>query len=816
MVNSVDNYEPYYQDKLWALLPAVYRTEDSDDDTPGPLRELVNRIGVQTAILRRSIDRLWEDQSIETCDDWLIPYLGDLLATNLVTSLDARGQRLDVAKTIYYRRRKGTVALLEELAHDITGWDVRVVEFFRRMGRTRHGLDPQIGWPVGGQPNNRALQLTEGLVGPLTHTAIGGWADLRNAYGAGQAYSAFDEFFHTTDVRRGQGKTGWYNIPHLGVFVWRLQSFAAEFTTPVAVTSCPSGHFAFDPSGRQTSLFAAPTRTSRDSYGDNWVSPEEWQLPTPMRKALLETHLTQLYATATSDVLLRHALGVYKKPGRDYVPLDLTEFRDSTGRLTIFPELGLFTFGAPPVTPVFVTYHYGFSASIGAGAYDRRVLGRSSLQPPLPPTPPTTVDISGGGNALSTALSTLGSQATLVIKDSLTYDAVADTSVDQLSLRAENQQRPLVRLDPANGRAWTFTGQPGSTLVLDGLWLCGADMVLAGTFDRVLLTCCTLDPGNMAPKDAKVGQLFAQSVDERDLLPTTLWIEGNVRLLQIDRCITGPVRQRGRGSVEQVQAWDSILQSIPTTTPDKLSLASGKDFATLATCLHDAKDPLSMSIGKGLTFSSKDALVVDLNALLAGPLLYDAGLFNQVHLRPLTKDLLAQNPSGVDLQRLNGLLLEDAYPLELADLALGFDSGELDLTRCTVLGPAYCHRLAASECILDDFAQVEDTQHGCVRFCAWASGSWLPRQYESVEIAPRAPLFTARAFGQPGYAQLLSSGDTAIRAGREGATIVEGAQDGSEMGAFARLKNPIKERSLLIKYAEYMPLGLAPVIIHVT
>jgi hypothetical protein len=36
------------------------------------------------------------------------------------------------------------------------------------------------------------------------------------------------------------------------------------------------------------------------------------------------------------------------------------------------------------------------------------------------------------------------------------------------------------------------------------------------------------------------------------------------------------------------------------------------------------------------------------------------------------------------------------------------------------------------------------------------------------------------------------------------------------MGAFARDKNPIKDRSILIKYQEYMPLGLVPVIIHVT
>src|SRR5215472_2294047 len=134
MPASADQYQSYYQDKLWKLLPAIYRAQDTDElNLNGPLREMVNRIGAQAAILRRSVDRLWEDQSIETCDDWVIPYIGDLLATNLVANLDARNQRLDVAKTIYYPRRKGTVALLEELAKDITGWDTKVVEFFRRL-----------------------------------------------------------------------------------------------------------------------------------------------------------------------------------------------------------------------------------------------------------------------------------------------------------------------------------------------------------------------------------------------------------------------------------------------------------------------------------------------------------------------------------------------------------------------------------------------------------------------------------------------------------------------------------------------------------
>ena len=68
-----DRYEDYYAAKLWQLVPGVYRALDSDPVAPGPLAEIVARIGAQAAVLRRSLDRLWEDQSIETCDDWIIP-----------------------------------------------------------------------------------------------------------------------------------------------------------------------------------------------------------------------------------------------------------------------------------------------------------------------------------------------------------------------------------------------------------------------------------------------------------------------------------------------------------------------------------------------------------------------------------------------------------------------------------------------------------------------------------------------------------------------------------------------------------------------
>src|SRR4029077_20343394 len=115
-----DHYDIYYADKLWKLLPAVYRALDTDQfDANGPLREIVNRIGATTGSLRRSIDRLWDNQSIESCDDWVIPYIADLLGTRLVNGLDSRRRRLDVANSISDRLPTDTFALSQQVAPQI-------------------------------------------------------------------------------------------------------------------------------------------------------------------------------------------------------------------------------------------------------------------------------------------------------------------------------------------------------------------------------------------------------------------------------------------------------------------------------------------------------------------------------------------------------------------------------------------------------------------------------------------------------------------------------------------------------------------------
>jgi hypothetical protein len=845
MNDIADNYAVYYADKLWNLLPAVYRTQDTDQfDTNGPLRELVNRVGAQAAVLRRSIDRLWEDQSIETCDDWVIPYIGDLLGTRLVSGLDLRGQRLDVAKTIYYRRRKGTVAILEEIAANITGWDAKVVEFFRRLGRTRHGFDPAIGLAYSTMDDVAQLQRAEGLAGALTRTQIGGFADLRNAYGALKAHTAFDEYFHTADFRVGQGNFGWYNIPHLGVFLWRLISFGVGPVTPVPVLHCP-GWYSFDPTGREIPLFAVGRASNQ--YGDNWVSPVEGQLPTPISQALLDADLAagagglELYPNALAVSTVR-----LSPPDTELVP---------AAELVLRPAYGLFAHGTSPPQvehDLVATYHYGFPSEIGAGAYDRRI-GAIPIVLPAPAVP-----VSGGGEALARSIPR-NRNGTLTLADSLTYSppncGPAEVSVrGSLTLRAGELQRPLIRLSA--GKRWVFSGATGSSLVLEGLFVSGADIVLCGKFDSVTLSCCTLDPGSAAPGvfanrgGSPPPALFAHAVDGRELAPTRLWVEGSVTTLRIDRCVLGPIRTRGAGTVETLTVTNSIVQAIRTSDlgpiePDQVKDAArferllqlGLDPVSallralspgIATLLGSASPPLSASpppesdIGRLLALINK--LIADpplIDELIASPPLYGAQAFARVPLSAETQLLRTTASPLAPAPALNRLLLEDAYPLELADAALAFAGGSVTLSRCTILGRVVVHRLDASECILQDLAQVDDTQDGCVRFCAWSDGSIIPRQYESVRIPPAAPLFTTTDFGQPGYAQLLPMADAQILPPTSPSTapqntIFAGAEDGSEMGAYARDKNPIKQRALLLKFQEFMPAGLVPVVVIVT
>ena len=789
------------------------------------MRELINRIAAQVAVIRRSIDGLWADQSIETCADWVIPYIGNLVATRMVTGLDARGQRLDVANTIGWRRRKGTVTTLDSVARDITGWDTHVFEAFLRLARTRHNLDP----PVGVGSAAQSLRAAERLIEPVTRTPAGGFADLRSAPGALLTAGPFGQVFHHADLRRGSGTSGWYGAEKFVACCWRLQSLQVTGGTPVPVSG-GADEYAFDPTGREIPLFLPPVQDTAAITG----TTEPWQVPGPLTSAVL-----RLMTSAA--------------PGYQTTVYGVTVYGVSAGTSAeVKPESGRFRLSAPAApadaAAIDVSYYYGFGGQIGAGSID-----------PAGPAPLSAADettVSGGGSGLDGALQEAGAGDTITVTDSRTYTLVPAVSVvpGTLTIRAQPGQRPVIRL-AENAKAWTFTGSAGARLVLDGLLVSGGDIVLSGTFNQVKIIGCTLDPGTADPgrgvrRDRRVrtgARVLARSVDGRALAPTRLWIEGApgapavIGRLEVKRCITGPIRTRNGGLAESVVITDSIVQGFRSSAATAFTADDLFDPALLYSQLSPGRasaqrprahaNPLSAfiwrSVGSHVPAQARrqllsgqpddaaiGALAAALNRLIGRGAIYQPTLFGGITLsRQARPGVPAVRPE----RWRNRLLLEDAYPLALGPAAVAVADATVILNRVTVLGRLTARRLHATDSILHGFAVVDDTENGCVRYSAALEGSRLPPRERSAELSEGGALFTSTAFGQPGYGQLLDVADRAASArGGPGTTLLAGASSGGQMGAFYAEIVPIKDRALHVKYSEYLPVGLTPVIVHVT
>ena len=828
-----DLYEQIAYTKLWALLPEVYRAADATElDGPGPLQELCRRLAQQVAVVRRSLDRLWEDQSIEGCEDWVIPYIAALLDTNLVPAMDARGQRLDVANTINYRRRKGTLGLIEQLAADVTGWESRAIEFFRRLTRRRHLLDPAIGRPADAvdPAAARQLQLAEMLVGKLSGTPAGGYADLRSATGAAATGSAFDEFSHRVDVRPGRGALGWYTISKLGLFLWRSPSIPVPRATPVQVANC-QGYFSFDPTGRQIALWQADNRPAA-GYGEGWVSIEEWEVPGPIDQLVYDAILALCDVPVPRDAWPERDASLW--PGSLSVSELDAGYPVSQDAVTVWTDVGRLKLDSA-VAPVEVSYHYGLPGLLGAGPYDRR---QACVTTPPDPQPVTEVQ-GGSATALHDALLALGSAGTVVLTDGLTSTAVADLGsaaapISNVCVHAIDESRAVIR--QASGAApWVFEGPTsvtgtGAQLRLEALLLSGFDVVLRGYFEQVTITCCTFDPGTAG--DLRTPQVtWEPAVDGQALSPTRLWIEGTVKSLVIERSVLGPIRTRQGGKTESIEISDSIVQGLPSATGPTLTADQIFDGDGLVELFHTQPDPLTAWLATQLSAASENVLAthqagttvsagdlasiaLDLQAVIDGPSIWDPPRFAD---RTIPPELVtaAQQATGPAVAAANADLLRAAFPVQLGDAAVATETGITTLCRSTMLGRGYVHQLYCSESILDDWFVAADDQDGCVRFSAWAQQSVIPRKYESVQIAAGSPIFESRRFGESFFGQLSGTADAEILQSSTAGppSIRAGSHDGSEMGAFCSGAAAVKERSLLIKLDEYTPVGLTPVLI---
>lgn len=358
---------------LYDLLPAIHRIRDRD--VGQPLRALLAVMKEQMDVVETDIDRLYDDWFIETCEEWAVPYIGDLLG---VRGLDPIGEgsfslRAFVANTLLYRQAKGTATVLERLTRDLTGWPAVAVEFFDRIASTQN-LNHL-------RPHARAT----------AHVRDAGQLELLG--------SPFEGVARTADVRRIRSRRGTHNIPNVGLYVWRFPSYAVTWGEARPDAAAGAGRFTFDPLGRSQRLFNQP-RTGTEFA----QRADEATVSGPLRRRALYDELGELRAAiarggthdgpyfGAAPVVRVRVAGEDPVPSEQLVVCDLADWdlpdasvhdRAAGGtyrtRVVVDPRLGRLGFlDAEEPARVQVSYSYAFGGDLGAGPYDRsaRLAGR--------------------------------------------------------------------------------------------------------------------------------------------------------------------------------------------------------------------------------------------------------------------------------------------------------------------------------------------------------------------------------------------------------------------------------------------------------
>lgn len=819
-------------DRLWNLLPAHLRSGDLEaQHVLQPLLQIASRV------LNDVEDDLWQrfdDLFIETAADWAVPYIGELVgndalfdgaradaartATGLFADLaphDLRSPiaarvRADVARTIYYRRRKGTPAMLEELARNVTGWPVHIVECFELLDW------PQFVEHLRSQAallDVRSPERCERSIGPFSDAVrcvdvreptLGGSRGAVVAEGALVPVTSTDSEA-VVDRRALDPVAPPYAPKNVAFFAWRIQASPLVFVPAKPSAVCPFG-WSFSPLGNPAPLFS---RWLREGDANGLVT--ELQVPQPIRRGRFALDMDSYVARPPVRALATDFYGNFRDlPGVGLPPApqtsitvyldgvavrpcanpagvgtacaprircvrvdDFATAQQPPGRVVALDVVngrlllgtGLLTNPAAPPT-VTVSSFVGQGAGFGGGGYDRRAW----IVPDAPPTgapiqrihvgtrprPPSVKPLPPQVSAVTTAIAqwVVGGRppTVIVIDDSGTY-ALPGTIIMKndswLVIEAADGERPLLRT-PNTGTRIDATVPAATRDYLSTLTLSGVlvegHLDVIGPINRLRLWHSTLIPGRRLRENG-----------EPDTTRPSIVASGGADLTQL-----------------RVEVAFSILGPI--------SLPPSIDHVTILDSVVDG---------------------LDVGGALTGPAVVGTG----------------------------GAATDLGPPLRAE--------------RSTMIGAVHVVSLDASECILTGHVEVQQIQHGCVRFSYLPLDSVSPRRFRcqpeltarqaadatvanalatnplltlaqqqaiaanarASVVAVLAPSLTARRYGRPEYGQLASSCP---------AEITEGAEDGSEMGALCHVKQAQRESNLRIRLAEYLPFGLDPALTYVT
>lgn len=745
-------------DRLYRLLPAIYRMRDAGQGYP--LQALLRVIAEQVNLVEDSIAQQYENWFIETAAEWAVPYIAELVGyvpSSAELASPGRGleeqlrdrwitPRREVANTVHYRRRKGALALLEDLARDVTGWPARAVEFYRLLGWTQNINHPHLD--RAHVVDIRQMQKLDLLDGP------------------------FDRIAHCVDVRRiNSARTcGRTNIPSVGVFVWRLGSYSVTMT-PAAGDEAAGPHcFNFSILGQDAPLFIAPGRGPA-ATGDG---AEAIAYPGEIRRVAFDAHPELYYGPDRSFAVWAEEWAGFDSAApislANVIPADLSgwTYVPPSKHIAIDPMLGRIAFpvSQPPRKGVRVSYRHGFSADIGGGEYKRQIAKPVARQVRVPDpdhegqfklveSTPIVYRVGKAeayqriADALDAWKKDLRWDAVIELAESAVFVEPLQIDVPDhhtLELRAAQGARPVVRL--LDWRAdvpdsLNVTMGAGARFVMDGLMVTGRSVQVNGPeepstpptgsqpyCDSILvIRHCTLVPG------------WGMNCDCKPDRPT----EPSLELFQV-RCRV-VIEHSILGSIEVTE--DEVRQDpIPVCITDSIV---------------DAAEPGGTAIS-GPGARPAHAAVTILRCTVFGVV--------EVHSTPL-----AENSIFYDC-------------VHVARRQIGC------MRYCYV--PQGCRTPRRTACqpdlVIDKIKdESTDPAEQVARIAA-----------EKIRLRP---VFGSIRYGNPRYAQL---GDACAP------EIVRGADDRSEMGVLHDLFQPLREANLRGRLQAFIPAGADVGLIHAT
>jgi len=757
--------------RLFERLPEIYRNKDAEQFPAGQFEAFLDVLDEVPAGLRDNIEALHDDMFAESCADWVVPYIADLLGTSHLSG-DPWTLRADVARTVFHRRRKGTLGMIESLVFTLSGWAAQAVELRDRMVWSQH-LNHQRP-DAGGAPS--ALQRAS--LGAATRA---GTVAIRDPAALAFLGGAFDTFAHVADFRPGQTGLPRYNLPNLGIFLWRLEDYTVLVGDPgttaaLAIAGAAPGEAAaavrciVHPMSDPMVLFNTHRYRMADeppnlSHPDEVPGPMPWpRLTSDAEHGHPAAYVTvDHYAAPLPNAPAPAGAGLTLHVPDTVVPPGLRwRFRGANlcaweaglfpplreFEIAIDPERGRILFGVtslageaqPLADGLFVSHTYGFSGPTGAHPVARE-----------PVTATATIDRAMGATALETALANihLATAPTVIeIQDSATYDldlgAVAGAEnaggvlslllAQPLTIRAATGERPVIRLQ----RPWRFrpadlTDVPAVDalrVALEGLYL---------TWER-----------GAADFAAPAAPLIARAA------VNALVLEGT--------------------TLDPGGAW----QLDGTRSPARPGFALAGDY--------------DFSAADFAAFTQTPAIAITRS--IVGAVLAEENGYTLV-----ITDSIVDAAAGVG----------DSAPAlaigSLSDPAAGYGPA-LTLSGLTCFGRASVASVTGSGGIFLHALRAHDTQTGCLKFSSLSGvDDRLPPHHGCV-FGPGTRIgFTDERFGMPGHAQLRQRSDS---------RLLEQGPARDEMGAFGYLRNTHRWKNISIRFREFMPVGIRPIRVPVT